>query len=64
MPPLGVGANLAMVDAAELALAIAEHGVREGVRTYESVMVPRSIGFAERTRTGLPEMVPERPARV
>lgn len=30
MPPLGVGANLALQDAAELALAIAEHGVDEG----------------------------------
>lgn len=64
MPPLGVGANLAMQDAAELALAIADHGVREGARTYESVMLPRAIEFAERTGAALLEMVPERPVRV
>ncbi|MFI6098496.1 FAD-dependent oxidoreductase [Lentzea sp. NPDC051213] len=64
MPPLGVGANLAMQDAADLALAIAEHGVREGVQAYESVMVPRAIEYAEHTKVGLQEMVPARPIRV
>lgn len=64
MPPLGVGANLAMQDAAELALAVADHGVLEGVRAYESAMLPRATRFAARTKTGLAEMVPERPARV
>jgi 2-polyprenyl-6-methoxyphenol hydroxylase-like FAD-dependent oxidoreductase len=63
-PPLGVGANLAMQDAAELALAIAEHGVRDGVRAYESVMLPRSVSFAARTNPALLQMVRERPARV
>ena len=64
MPPLGVGANLAMQDAAELALAIAEHGVRDGVRAYESAMLPRAIDAQERTNAGLLDMVPERPLRV
>ena len=64
MPPLGVGANLAMVDAAELALAIAERGVRAGVRAYESVMLPRAIDAQERTNAGLLDMVSERPIRV
>ncbi|MCP2250745.1 FAD-dependent oxidoreductase [Lentzea aerocolonigenes] len=64
MPPLGVGANLAMEDAAELAVAIAEHGVRDGVRAYESVMLPRAIDAQERTNAGLLDMVPERPIRV
>ncbi|MDX8029896.1 FAD-dependent monooxygenase [Lentzea sp. BCCO 10_0856] len=64
MPPLGVGANLAMQDAAELALAIAENGVRDGARAYESVMLPRGISFAERTNPALLEMVSERPIRV
>ncbi|GAB2826298.1 FAD-dependent oxidoreductase [Lentzea nigeriaca] len=64
MPPLGVGANLAMEDAADLALAIAEHGVREGVRTYESAMLPRAVDAQERTNAGLLDMVPERPIRV
>ncbi|MET9226752.1 FAD-dependent monooxygenase [Lentzea sp. NPDC003310] len=63
-PPLGVGANLAMQDAAELALAIAEHGVRDGVPAYESVMLPRAVSFAERTNPALLKMVPERPIRV
>jgi 2-polyprenyl-6-methoxyphenol hydroxylase-like FAD-dependent oxidoreductase len=64
MPPLGVGANLAMQDAAELAIAVAEHGVRDGVRAYESVMLPRAIHAQERTNAGLLDMVPERPIRV
>ncbi|MGW6935296.1 FAD-dependent oxidoreductase [Lentzea sp. NPDC054927] len=64
MPPLGVGANLAMQDAAELALAIAEHGVRKGAQAYESVMLPRGISFAERTNPALLHMVSERPIRV
>lgn len=64
MPPLGVGANLAMQDAAELAVAIADHGVRDGVRAYESVMLPRAIDAQERTNAGLLDMVPERPIRV
>lgn len=64
MPPLGVGANLAMQDAADLALAIARDGVREGVRAYESVMLPRAIDAQLRTGPGLQEMVPERPIRV
>lgn len=64
MPPLGVGANLAMQDAAELAVAITEHGVRDGVQAYESVMLPRAIDAQERTNAGLLDMVPERPVRV
>jgi 2-polyprenyl-6-methoxyphenol hydroxylase-like FAD-dependent oxidoreductase len=64
MPPLGVGANLAMQDAADLALAIAAHGVRQGVQTYESVMLPRAIEAQELTNAGLLDMVPERPLRV
>ncbi|MFF3886281.1 FAD-dependent oxidoreductase [Streptomyces sp. NPDC001914] len=43
MPPLGVGVNLAMLDACELALAIARHEtVDDAVRAYEKTMVPRS----------------------
>ena len=64
MPPLGVGANLAMQDAAELALAITQEGVGDGVRAYESVMVPRAIEFAEGTKAALLDMVPARPVRV
>ncbi|GJF31473.1 monooxygenase [Kitasatospora sp. NE20-6] len=43
MPPLGVGVNLAMLDACELALALAEHDtVADAVRAYEATMLPRS----------------------
>lgn len=43
MPPLGVGVNLAMLDACELALAIAKTGtVDEAIRAYEATMLPRS----------------------
>ncbi|NMO92933.1 NAD(P)/FAD-dependent oxidoreductase [Actinomycetospora sp. TBRC 11914] len=43
MPPLGVGVNLAMLDGAELALAVAGAAtVEEGLRAYEATMLPRS----------------------
>jgi 2-polyprenyl-6-methoxyphenol hydroxylase-like FAD-dependent oxidoreductase len=43
MPPLGVGVNLAMLDACELALALANHAtVDDAVRAYEKTMLPRS----------------------
>ncbi|MGW6914343.1 FAD-dependent oxidoreductase [Kitasatospora sp. NPDC054939] len=43
MPPLGVGVNLAMLDASELALAVARHDtIADAVRAYESTMLPRS----------------------
>lgn len=43
MPPLGVGVNLAMLDACELALAIARHDTVDGaVLAYEKTMLPRS----------------------
>ncbi|MBO3743843.1 FAD-dependent oxidoreductase [Actinoplanes flavus] len=48
MPPLGVGVNLAMLDAAELALALAGSStIGEALRAYESTMLPRSIETAE-----------------
>jgi len=47
MPPLGVGVNLAMLDACELALAVAHSDtVDEAVRAYEKTMVPRSTETA------------------
>ncbi|GLW48335.1 monooxygenase [Streptomyces sp. NBRC 14336] len=47
MPPLGVGVNLAMLDACELALALTRHDtVAEAVRAYESTMLPRSTETA------------------
>ncbi|MFJ6783047.1 FAD-dependent oxidoreductase [Streptomyces yangpuensis] len=44
MPPLGVGVNLAMLDACELALAVAQHDTLDAaVHAYEKTMLPRSI---------------------
>ncbi|MCX5402648.1 FAD-dependent monooxygenase [Streptomyces sp. NBC_00335] len=43
MPPLGVGVNLAMLDACELALAVVNgNTLEEAVRVYEKTMLPRS----------------------
>ncbi|WP_331771177.1 FAD-dependent monooxygenase (plasmid) [Embleya sp. NBC_00888] len=48
MPPLGVGVNLAMLDAAELALALSNAAtVDDAIRTYEKSMFPRSTETAE-----------------
>ncbi|MEU6487218.1 NAD(P)/FAD-dependent oxidoreductase [Streptomyces sp. NPDC046887] len=47
MPPIGVGVNLAMLDAHDLALALATHStVDEAVRAYEKTMLPRSGDLA------------------
>ncbi|MFB8760432.1 FAD-dependent oxidoreductase [Streptomyces nigra] len=47
MPPLGVGVNLALLDACELALALARHDtVEQAVRAYEATMLPRSTQTA------------------
>ncbi|AIV37997.1 FAD-dependent oxidoreductase [Streptomyces sp. MPA0124] len=47
MPPLGVGVNLALLDACELALALAHHDtVGRAVRAYEETMLPRSTRTA------------------
>ncbi|MFF9768293.1 FAD-dependent oxidoreductase [Streptomyces sp. NPDC014636] len=47
MPPLGVGVNLAMLDACELALALVNTDtIADAVRTYEKTMLPRSAEMA------------------
>ncbi|MEU4510574.1 NAD(P)/FAD-dependent oxidoreductase [Nonomuraea wenchangensis] len=47
MPPLGVGVNLALLDACELALAVAHHDtVDEAIHAYEQTMLPRSTETA------------------
>ncbi|MEV6161629.1 NAD(P)/FAD-dependent oxidoreductase [Streptomyces sp. NPDC052052] len=48
MPPLGVGVNLAMLDACELALALARHDtVDDAIHAYEKTMLPRSTEMAQ-----------------
>ncbi|MFE5208705.1 FAD-dependent oxidoreductase [Streptomyces sp. NPDC056600] len=48
MPPLGVGVNLAMLDACELALALARAAtVDDAVRAYGTTMLPRSTETAK-----------------
>jgi 2-polyprenyl-6-methoxyphenol hydroxylase-like FAD-dependent oxidoreductase len=54
-PYAGEGANLAMLDATELALAIAGHGddVETALTQYESAMFPRGRAAAEESARGL-----------
>ncbi|QFZ20279.1 FAD-dependent oxidoreductase [Saccharothrix syringae] len=68
MPPLGVGVNLAMLDAAELALALANSAtVDDALRTYEKTMLPRATETAKALEGGaehllsaeVPEFGPE-----
>jgi 2-polyprenyl-6-methoxyphenol hydroxylase-like FAD-dependent oxidoreductase len=48
MPPLGVGVNLAMLDASELALALVHSStVDDAVHSYEKTMLPRSAETAQ-----------------
>ncbi|MFF4573883.1 FAD-dependent oxidoreductase [Streptomyces sp. NPDC001410] len=53
MPPLGVGVNLAMLDASEIALALANTAtVADAIRTYEKTMLPRSTETAKALEGG------------
>jgi 2-polyprenyl-6-methoxyphenol hydroxylase-like FAD-dependent oxidoreductase len=54
-PYAGEGANLAMLDATELALAIVEHrdSVETALTQYEAAIFPRSKAAAERSAQGL-----------
>ncbi|MFE2185686.1 FAD-dependent oxidoreductase [Streptomyces sp. NPDC059455] len=47
VPPVGVGVNVAMLDACELALAIrGSESIDEAIRAYETTMLPRSHKLA------------------
>jgi 2-polyprenyl-6-methoxyphenol hydroxylase-like FAD-dependent oxidoreductase len=54
-PYAGEGANLAMLDGAELALAIAQHrdDVEAALTRYETAMFPRGTAAAEQSAQGL-----------
>jgi 2-polyprenyl-6-methoxyphenol hydroxylase-like FAD-dependent oxidoreductase len=53
MPPLGVGVNLAMLDASDLALALANAGtIDDAIHAYEKTMLPRSIEIARTLEGG------------
>lgn len=53
MPPLGVGVNLAMLDASELALSLVRSAtVDDAVRGYEKTMLPRSADVARMLEGG------------
>ncbi|MFI6922491.1 FAD-dependent oxidoreductase [Nonomuraea spiralis] len=64
MPPLGVGANLAMLEGAELAESIAAGSgdLDEIVRAFEERMWPRAAKWAEFTAAGLERLVSPDPA--
>ena len=54
-PYAGEGANLAMLDGTELALAIAEHGrdIETALTQYKTAMFPRSKAAAQQSAQGL-----------
>ncbi|MDN0198195.1 NAD(P)/FAD-dependent oxidoreductase [Streptomyces sp. S.PNR 29] len=64
MPPLGAGANLAMLEGAELAEAIATGpgDLDEAVRAFEEQMWARAGRWAEMTTAGLERLVSPDPA--
>ncbi|MFG2076482.1 FAD-dependent oxidoreductase [Nonomuraea maritima] len=64
MPPLGVGANLAMLEGAELAESVAAaDDLDEAVRAFEERMWARARGWAEMTAAGLERLVSPDPAQ-
>jgi 2-polyprenyl-6-methoxyphenol hydroxylase-like FAD-dependent oxidoreductase len=64
MPPMGAGANLAMLEGAELAESIAAGpgGLDEAVRAFEEQMWARAGRWAEMTTAGLERLVSPDPA--
>ncbi|MFJ7147585.1 FAD-dependent oxidoreductase [Streptomyces sp. NPDC100445] len=64
MPPLGAGANLALLEGAELAEAVATgpEDLHEAVRAFEERMWARAGRWAEITTAGLERLVGPNPA--
>ncbi|MFJ3309529.1 FAD-dependent oxidoreductase [Streptomyces sp. NPDC086549] len=59
MPPVGLGANLAMLDGADLAHAlITEPSIADAVRAYENLMLPRSAQAAQACAEALDNLIP------
>ncbi|MGO4754806.1 FAD-dependent oxidoreductase, partial [Streptomyces sp. 2MCAF27] len=65
MPPLGAGANLAMLEGAELAESIATGpgDLDEAVRAFEEQMWARAAKWAKMTTAGLERLVSPDPAQ-
>ncbi|MFG2286454.1 FAD-dependent oxidoreductase [Streptomyces sp. NPDC048595] len=60
MPPVGVGANLALLDGAELARAVVDHPtVDAALDAYEGVMLPRAADNAKTARDMLTTLMPD-----
>ncbi|WP_370422297.1 FAD-dependent oxidoreductase [Streptomyces sp. QH1-20] len=60
MPPVGVGANLALLDGAELARAVIDHPtIDEALDAYESVMLPRATDHAKTAQRMLTTLMPD-----
>ncbi|MEU9990920.1 NAD(P)/FAD-dependent oxidoreductase [Streptomyces sp. NPDC048045] len=59
MPPVGLGANLAMLDGTDLAHAlVTESSIDDAVRVYESLMLPRSAQAAQGCAQALDDLIP------
>jgi 2-polyprenyl-6-methoxyphenol hydroxylase-like FAD-dependent oxidoreductase len=58
MPPVGVGVNLAMLDACELALAlVSSTTIGDAIRTYEKTLHPRSEEWARAAENGAEDLI-------
>ncbi|MGK5630056.1 FAD-dependent oxidoreductase [Streptomyces sp. URMC 123] len=60
MPPVGVGANLALLDGAELARAVIDHStIDAALDAYENVMLPRAADNARTAQRMLTTLMPD-----
>ncbi|MFH8411517.1 FAD-dependent oxidoreductase, partial [Streptomyces sp. NPDC018019] len=60
MPPIGVGANLALLDGADLARAVIGHPtIGEALDAYETVMLPRATDNAKTAQQMLTTLMPD-----
>jgi 2-polyprenyl-6-methoxyphenol hydroxylase-like FAD-dependent oxidoreductase len=58
MPPVGVGVNLAMLDACELAVAlVSSTTVDDAIHTYEKALHPRSEEWARTAENGAEDLI-------